>query len=283
MNKIYTTFSKTNITFSKCRIFIDKSYIMNKKNLYEPYKAIDGEIWKNIPSCKNYEVSNYGRVRLGDFIVVPEDRYGYCAVRLRKTGEKRITNFLVHRLVAECFIKNVGKKPEVDHIDTNKKNNNVENLRWCWHLENMIGNKTTLSKLNKGYRKKVIYESIRRDLYYRELTGSEIVYDSEVKEKAEEILSDEKIDNLLIKLEPSNFGKKTVSKLHPTDDFAINKDVSHTLFISINDIHAGMSVKIGEKEGKIIGINTNTKSIIIRLKNSSLINFKFNQFNLSLV
>ena len=36
---------------------------MNKKSLFEPYNKIDGEIWKKITNCVNYEVSNLGRIR----------------------------------------------------------------------------------------------------------------------------------------------------------------------------------------------------------------------------
>lgn len=46
------------------------------------------------------------------------------------------TNY-IHRLVAQTFIPNPDNLTDVDHIDGDKDNNNVENLRWCTHKQNI--------------------------------------------------------------------------------------------------------------------------------------------------
>jgi len=45
--------------------------------------------------------------------------------------------FRVHRLVAKAFIPNPDDKPEVNHLDKNRANNNLDNLEWTTKLENM--------------------------------------------------------------------------------------------------------------------------------------------------
>ena len=59
---------------------------------------------------------------------------GYDGITLYNQGKGKTIN--IHRLVAEHYIPNPENKPEVDHIDRNKLNNDVINLRWATRSEN---------------------------------------------------------------------------------------------------------------------------------------------------
>ena len=57
--------------------------------------------------------------------------------------------FMIHRLVAHMFVPNTENKPQVDHIDTNRRNNNYTNLRWATNKEN-CNNPLSLEKTKKS-------------------------------------------------------------------------------------------------------------------------------------
>jgi hypothetical protein len=65
-----------------------------------------------------------------------EDGKGHFRIGLR--NNKIYQTLKIHRLVAGHYIPNSENKPQVDHIDRDKKNNNVENLRWATNGENKV-------------------------------------------------------------------------------------------------------------------------------------------------
>lgn len=95
--------------------------------------------WKDIEGYEGlYQVSNLGRVHsLYRNIILKgsEDIWGYIKVTLYKDGSPSIKT--VHRLVAQAFIPNPENKPEVNHIDEDKTNNNVSNLEWSTRKDNL--------------------------------------------------------------------------------------------------------------------------------------------------
>lgn len=102
------------------------------------------EIWKFVPGAnKLYKISSYGNVFSVKnnqnikhmYIGNKEVERRYPAVNMRINGVWK--KFLVHRLVAESFLKKEDGKTYVNHKDCNKRNTNVTNLEWCTCSENI--------------------------------------------------------------------------------------------------------------------------------------------------
>lgn len=78
----------------------------------------------------------------------PLDAKWTFGVPCKQKGYMNFSSETVHRIVATAFHgKQPSKKHIVDHIDTNKKNNRPENLRWITRLDNILLNPITLSRI----------------------------------------------------------------------------------------------------------------------------------------
>lgn len=111
------------------------------------------EKWVDIPGYEGlYQVSDCGRIARGQRIKIPHtDRGGYLTVWLSKDSKQK--NYKVHRLVAQAFIPNPEGKRTVNHIDGNKQNNNLFNLEWATHSENINhANRTGLRTVTDAQR-----------------------------------------------------------------------------------------------------------------------------------
>ena len=112
----------------------------------------NNEIWEIIKDFPDYMISNKGKIKS----MRPGSHYnkilkgvlsqGYLRTKLRDANGT-IKNVSIHRLVALTFIPNPNNLKEVDHINRNRADNRVENLRWVTRSEN---------QRNKSCTKKII-------------------------------------------------------------------------------------------------------------------------------
>ncbi len=96
------------------------------------------EIYKVIKGYENYSVSNLGNVKNNTTNKILKHgvmKNGYHNVSLTiNPFDKK--SLYVHRLVGLAFLENNENKSDIDHIDQNRGNNNLLNLRWATRSQN---------------------------------------------------------------------------------------------------------------------------------------------------
>lgn len=124
----------SNIDYIKC--------ISTDGNMYSDEKwRLVTNIENNIPN-NMYMVSNYGRVlRIYDeYLINPvETKNGYLRVPMKRIGLNSSRYNLIHRMELLEFEPTLNHRNlQVNHIDGNKKNNNLNNLEWVTPSQNII-------------------------------------------------------------------------------------------------------------------------------------------------
>ena len=114
------------------------------------------EIWKDIPNYEGlYQVSNLGKIKSFNSgkekeLKLIKHSKGYLKITLCKNKIQK--RFLVHQLVAMTFLSHNpnGYKLVIDHINSNKSDNRLENLKIVSQRENFSKERTSKSGLPVG-------------------------------------------------------------------------------------------------------------------------------------
>lgn len=99
------------------------------------------ESFKDIPDNVDLQVDVYGNIRRpsnGRILTPQVDKDGYLKLNYWCKRDKKIKRIFCHRAVALTYIPNPENKPQVNHIDSNRQNNFIDNLEWCTAKENSI-------------------------------------------------------------------------------------------------------------------------------------------------
>ena len=117
--------------------------------------SVRGEVLKRYPKSYRYG----GRKSYYEVVHPKQNVAGYLQINV----PIRNTTTLVHRLVAEAFIDNPQGYTEIDHLNRNKLDNSVANLRWVTHSENMRN--STMHKVRSSWKNIVAEDLVTGEIY----------------------------------------------------------------------------------------------------------------------
>ena len=82
---------------------------------------------------------------------------GYLQVQYRMENHKQHHN-RVHVIIAHCFIPNPNNYKYINHIDSNKTNNNIDNLEWCTNSYNVLHGWHSGNRIHKNRTKVFVFD-----------------------------------------------------------------------------------------------------------------------------
>ena len=107
---------------------------------------------------------------------------GYYTINLFKPNPRRMKRFTLHRLIALAYIPNPDNKPFIDHINRDRGDNRIENLRWVSIKENNI-NKSCYSNTGYQHISKIKSKTYKQGFTYKfTLTRPELKHNYSNKE-----------------------------------------------------------------------------------------------------
>lgn len=124
------------------------------------------DLWKKIPGFENYECNVLGQIRNAKTKQIRKFNINNGYHRIGLVKEDRHIHMKVHRLIALTWIPNPENKSEIDHIDRNKLNNCVSNLRWFTPAENVKAYYESEHAKNRGTHQPVKFENDDHTIYF---------------------------------------------------------------------------------------------------------------------
>lgn len=129
-----------NVSFNKCRVplsveLLSRKYFNNHILNYEEHERCDLAKF----GADNYVVTIDGRiwsVGRSQWVTLSMNVAGYQLASLSQGSAESRKTYIVHRLVAQAFLSNPDNKPEVNHKNSIRHWNHVDNLEWATSQEN---------------------------------------------------------------------------------------------------------------------------------------------------
>jgi len=153
------------------------------------------EISHHIPNFPNYQIISDGRVRnikTNKILKANPSTSGYLQVNLIHNNIRKTRS--IHRLLGEAFIPNPYNKPQIDHINRDRIDDRLCNLRWVtleeqaqnkvmFHklLRNNVLGERYIGKVGNGYKCRIINKHVKVERKFKTLTEAIAFRDKTIK------------------------------------------------------------------------------------------------------